>query len=159
MSNLLLVPDLDWKNFFLFIFLPPPLLLTGITIFWITILFFLLRMKTFLFLLLLPVVLAQECCMPLQYEGFIGMYFGYVLRNEPDFEPQTVNGVNRLISYLFRFIIVCIRSFVLVFFLSFCDVLFNCPTNSLFFLPDLIERKQNKTYEWAIMENWNDKGF
>ena len=24
MSNLLLVPDLDWKNFFLFIFLPPP---------------------------------------------------------------------------------------------------------------------------------------
>ena len=41
--------------------------------------------------------------MPLQYEAFQGIYFGYVLRNEPDFEPLTVNGVNRLIPTLFAF--------------------------------------------------------
>ena len=58
-------------------------------------------MKMFLLLLLLPVAMAQECCMPLQYEAFQGIYYGYVLRNEPDFEPLTVNGVNRLISVLF----------------------------------------------------------
>ena len=52
-------------------------------------------MKFGLLLLTLPVALAQECCMPLQFEAFQSMYFGYVLRNEPDFEPLTVTGVNR----------------------------------------------------------------